>query len=109
MRAELIQRTASLLLHDDASGRPASGLEFMQLGNWAVVFSLRGAGFYDLLAASGLDTFRAQGIDTVLAAVSAVHMRAMRQRLAGVTVQELEPVNIGGQSMHLVIIRDQQT
>jgi hypothetical protein len=106
MRSEFVTRTQTLLLHEDADGvRPTSGLELLTMGSFAVAYSLRGAGFYKLLEESGLEPFRQIGVDTVLAAVSPVHLRAMRQRLKGATVQELQAINVGGKPMCLVVIQ----
>lgn len=108
MRYEIIPRLTTILLHHSAGGvRPASGLEVMQLGNLGVIYSLRGAGFYEALANGGLAIFREAGIDTVLAAVSKVHLRTMRQALKDrVTVRRLGSVGMHGHSFELVVIRE---
>lgn len=109
MRSEFVTRTQTLLLHDDAHGvRPTSGLELLTMGNFAVAYSLRGAGFYQLLEQSGLEPFRRIGVNTVLAAVSPLHLRAMRQRLKHATVQELQPIEMAGNRFELVMVRDTQ-
>ncbi len=106
MRFEAVPRLTTVLLHDSADGvRPSSGLELLQVGNLGVAYSLRGAGFYALLATSGLAPFRAIGVDTVLAAVSRVHLRAMRQRMRGATVRRLGSVLLGGHAFELAVIR----
>lgn len=105
MRSEFVPRLQTLLLHDDADGvRPTSGVELFTMGSFAVAYSLRGPGFYKLLEESGLEPFRQIGVDTVLAAVSPVHLRAMRQRLKHGKVQELQAIEVGGKALRLVIV-----
>ena len=109
MRYEIIPRTITILLHDDADGvRPASGLEVLQLGHLGICYSLRGTGFYKMLHETGLAPFRQAGIDTVRTVVSPVHLRAMRQHLKLASVTKLGRLKMAGHEFELIAIRDNE-
>ncbi len=84
---------------------PSSSLQVMRVGDRGMIHSLLGAGFYALLAESGLKPFRDLGLRYIYAAISDSHLALMRRRLpAGIVLKVEGDCSIDGHSLRWVLM-----
>lgn len=91
----------------DGTINPSSSLQVMRVGDRGMVHSLLGAGFYALLAESGLRPFKSLGLRYVYAAISDSHLALMRRRLpAGIVLDVVGDCSIDGHVLRWVLMTD---
>lgn len=89
---------------------PSSSLQVMRVGDRGMIHSLLGAGFYALLAESGLKPFRDLGLRYIYAAISDSHLALMRRRLpAGIVLEVEGDCSIDGHSLRWVLMADAES
>lgn len=89
---------------------PSSSLQVMRVGDRGMIHSLLGAGFYALLAESGLKPFRDLGLRYIYAAISDSHLALMRRRLpAGIVLEVEGDCSIDGHSLRWVLMTDAES
>lgn len=89
---------------------PSSSLQLMRVSDRGMIHSLLGAGFYALLAESGLKPFRDLGLRYIYAAISDSHLALMRRRLpAGIVLEVEGDCSIDGHSLRWVLMTDAES
>ena len=111
MRYRILDRESSILMFDRIGTiNPSSSLQVMRVGDRGMIHSLPGAGFYALLAESGLKPFRELGLRYIYAAISDSHLALMRRRLpAGIVLEVEGDCSIDGHSLRWVLMTDAES
>ena len=108
MRYRILDRESTILMFDrEGTINPSSSLQVMRVGDRGMIHSLLGAGFYALLAESGLKPFRDLGLRYVYAAISDAHLALMRRRLpAGIALEIEGDCSIDGHALRWVLMTE---
>lgn len=96
-----------LLFQKDGDLNPSSSLQVMQVGDRAMIHSLIGNGFYDMLNSVGLKPFKEMGVKYVYAAISHAHYRLMSRRLpSGISLELHGTCTINSHTLMWVLLED---
>lgn len=110
MRYVALTRRVSLLVFDDLRPDSANYPSACQLtvnGEYGMVDTLVGPGFYKLMASDAWAPFKAQGLRVIYATISAAHLRLMRRAIGHlVDITQIGTNSIDGHAMPWVQISE---
>lgn len=107
-RYKIIDRVQykTLLIYAGESPNFCGAVEAMVTGGRAKLYSLKGAGFYDVVTQDPQGVFDHLGAEIIEADVRAAHLRLMRRALSGICdIAEIGSVQVAGYPMTKVEIR----